>query len=247
MAFLACLITALLFRNKVSALEDGIYEVISQTSVFFHLYDISLLEESDNEFAAYAAYFIPALQGIQIVTVVDKLVEHEGAVNKILFWVGTLFLELFLGFTVETYQESNLAALFLGTGAVVMIYGLICTLRVTHNPWLFLPVFMAQSIFLNHVSRYLWAYFIGLFAEQMTFALILTIPSKLHLKIIFYILMFILTPFMTWINNWVVDKCLGLFFSEIYDKEDICILDMIGLGIAALFLIIWIVNITVLS
>lgn len=246
--FLACIITYIMFKKQLSLASDAFMNIISQTSIIFSLYDLDQATNgSGNEFAAMAAYIIPALQGIQIVTVIEKIVDHEGWINKILIWFSTLFLELFLGFTVQTYKETQLATLFIVLESGIFIYGIILTICQTRSAWKFMPVCIVKICFTNPISKYLWAYGIGFIVESFSLALLLEIPALLKIYAVSYIIMFVATPFLCRLNAWVVNKCLTLFFGDLYDSEDVCTLDIIGLVVAGIFCIVWIINITILG
>lgn len=181
--FSTCMITYFIFRKKLSLAFDAIMNIISQTSLVFTYYDLEQATKNENEFAGMAALLIPAFQSIQIISVVDKIVDHEGWVNKVLIWCGTLFLDLFLGFTVQVYREEHLAGIFLIMEAGVIIFATIYAIYKARSNWTFLFVWFATLFFTNPVCKYLWAYGIGFFAESIVFALILTIPVRLKIYV----------------------------------------------------------------
>ena len=96
--------------EKITVLEDTVISLISRLSIIGSLYNLDQVTKNDKGIYMIA-YFVSTIQGIQLVTVMDKILEHKGWKNKLLFWFGTLFLELFLGFTVETYPDEMLIAI----------------------------------------------------------------------------------------------------------------------------------------
>lgn len=237
--FLLCVIMVIIFSAKVTAVEDVIVNLFSHICTIGPLYGIEQMNEADNEFAAMAAFLIPTIQGIQIVTVVDKITEHNGIYNKILLWCGTFFLELFFGFTMETYQENRLIYVFMALMAGVLIYSFVLVLQRTRNIILIFPLLFVKFCFTNPVSRYLWAYAVGLFVPLFGMALIMELLNKAGLMGLNYLLLFALTPIIVQAEAWLVKKCLKLFFGDLYDPEEICTLDKIGIVMAGLGLVVW--------
>lgn len=244
--FLLCVIMMVVFWKKITVLEDTVISLISRLSIIGSLYNLDQVTKNDKGIYMIA-YFVSTIQGIQLVTVMDKILEHKGWKNKLLFWFGTLFLELFLGFTVETYPDEMLIAIGVIFAASIFVYSFLCTVRITKSNWLILPLWLVELYFLNPISRYLWAYGLGWIVEMFTFALIMTIPGKLELNLIFDILMIVLTPFMVRLNAIVVEKCMSLFFKDLYDSEEICILDKIGLVVAGILLTAWLLVVIIMN
>lgn len=112
------------FYNKVKVEEDVIVGLLSQVTPFGSVYSMDQTIHTGNEFAGIAALLIPTMQEVQIVTVMDKVLEHDSLYNKILIWFSTLFLTLFLGFTIETYSEENMIYIFMAVVVCLIIYSI---------------------------------------------------------------------------------------------------------------------------
>lgn len=238
--FLSFIVTIFIFQDKLSLFDDILMTLLTKTSIVFTVADI---EMTNNDEIQLFGYMLSTVQGIQIVLLAEKVLEHDGWINKVLFWLGTLFLELFLGFTIETYNPDHLGVIFLVLFAIIFVESIIMTIQVVDNPWTGFFVFLWKLWFGNHIVKYLWAYFIGFLAETMLFGLILEIPALLNLEIVMWIGLFVVSPFCVRFGSWVVDKCFGRFYPELYEKDEICTLDKIGFGIAMGLLVVWFVSI----
>lgn len=233
------------FYDKVTVIEDVIVSLFSQVTPVGTLYSMDQTIHMGNEFAGVVAFIIPTMQGIQIVTVMDKILEHNGLYNKILLWFATLFLTLFLGFTMETYSEKKMVYIFMGCALCLAIYSLVLVIRKTHNILWGIVLFWGEFYFINPISRYIWAYGIGWFVSMMGFAIVLEICNRIGLHILVDVLIFILTPWVVQAEAWIVKKLLKVFFGDLYDSEELCMLDKIGVGVAGGFFIIWILMVMV--
>lgn len=243
--FLLCAITLTVFCSKVTVVEDVIVGLFSQVTPLGTLYSMDQANHMDNEFAGVIAFLLPTVQEIQIVTVMDKILDHHGLYNRILNWFSTLFLTLFLGFTIEIYSEINLMYIFMACVLLLAIYSLVLVIRKTHNILWGIILFLGEFYFINPVSRYLWAYGIGWFISMMGFAIILEILNMIGLHILVYVLIFVLTPWVVQAEAWIVEKLLKVFFGDLYDSEEICMLDKIGLAVSGGFLVIWILMVII--
>ena len=243
--FLLCIIMIVVFYNKVKVEEDVIVGLLSQVTPFGSVYSMDQTIHTGNEFAGIAALLIPTMQEVQIVTVMDKVLEHDSLYNKILIWFSTLFLTLFLGFTIETYSEENMIYIFMAVAVCLIIYSIVRVIQKTDNLLWVIVLFLGEVYFMNPVSRYILAYGIGWFGSMMGFAIILEIFNKIGLHVLVYVFMFVLTPWVVQAEAWIVKKLLKVFFGDLYDPDEICMLDKIGLGVAGGFLVVWILMVII--
>lgn len=127
----------------------------------------------------------------------------------------------------------------------LIIYSIVRVIQKTDNLLWGIVLFLGEVYFMNPVSRYILAYGIGWFGSMMGFAIILEIFNKIGLHVLVYVLMFVLTPWVVQAEAWIVKKLLKIFFGDLYDPEEICMLDKIGLGVAGGVLVVWILMIII--
>ena len=247
--FSVCLITGIVYGSELALKEDIIYELLVKVSYAFTFANVAAAMEQGD-----IAALMVMIQGIQIINFMKKFLEQDGWKNKILFWIGVLFLELFLSFTAETYKEESIETLrgtfFIIIGvssAIYSIYIMISSdLCLFTSPlegclaWIF--TFMKVLLFTNPIAKYLWTYTIGFFGTMLVLTGLIGIPSMLKAYAVSVIISVIATPFLLKIDSWIVQKCLGFFFEDLYDVDEICTLDIIGMVIAVVLLLYWLIT-----
>lgn len=239
--FGVCLITGIIYASKLTLKEDIMYELLTKVSYVFTFANIAAAMSEEN-----ISTLIVAIQGIQIINFMKKILKQEGWKNKGLFWTGVLFLELFLTFTAETYKTENIetlrSAMCLIIGVASAIYSLYITISSSlwWATWLF--IWMKVLLFTNPIVKYLWAYTIGFYGTLIVLAGLLGIPAMLKTYTISVIISVVATPFLLKLDSWIVQKCLKLFFKDLYDAEEVCTLDIIGIVVALILVLYWLIN-----
>lgn len=73
--FLSFIVTIFIFQDKLSLFDDILMTLLTKTSIVFTVADI---EMTNNDEIQLFGYMLSTVQGIQIVLLAEKVLEHDG-------------------------------------------------------------------------------------------------------------------------------------------------------------------------